>query len=154
MANSSVYCPWPAIQKNLDHSAHTPAQVSPHATNGNKPVAHLSEPCRYSPTHGFVTQQATARGNFAFLFGQNYAKSRLERSHPYARTPSLESIVVADLGSTANHPLTQKLQKTTGTKPVPQGLVELLNQRDMVKGGGMVPSFCPFDRLRHLIETT
>jgi hypothetical protein len=54
MTNPSVYCPWPTIQKDLGDSPNTPTQVSPHAANGNQPVAHLSEPCQCSPTHGLL----------------------------------------------------------------------------------------------------
>ena len=57
VTNPSVYCPWPTIEKDLNDSAHAPTEVSPHAANGNQPVAQLSKPCRFSPTHGLLRSE-------------------------------------------------------------------------------------------------
>ena len=57
MTNPSVYCPWPTIEKDLGDSAHAPTEVSPHAANGDQPVAHPSKPCRRSPTHGLLRSE-------------------------------------------------------------------------------------------------
>jgi hypothetical protein len=88
MANPSVHCPWPTIQKDLRDSADAPTQVSSQAADGNQPVAHLSELCRCSPTHGLLRSK---RLHVHFTASPVFCRNKLQRideSQP-VHTPDL-----------------------------------------------------------------